>query len=68
MDNERLETRQEPLYKVVVNDEGQYALWPLAMVNPAGWSDAGKEGTKDDCMSFVKDVWNDLTPLSLRRT
>jgi MbtH protein len=62
------EMKQESLYKVVVNEEEQYALWPLAMVNSAGWSDAGKTGTKEECMTYVNEVWSDLTPRSLRLT
>jgi len=54
-------------YKVVVNAEEQYAIWPLQLNNPSGWSNAGKSGSKDDCLAFVKEVWNDLTPLSLRQ-
>ncbi|MHA7962499.1 MbtH family protein [Paenibacillus sp. CAU 1782] len=54
-------------YKVVVNSEEQYALWPLQLNIPAGWSEAGKNGSKDECLAFVKEVWTDLTPLSLRQ-
>lgn len=56
------------LYKVVVNDEGQYSLWPAERDNPAGWSDAGKTGTKDACLAFVDEVWTDMRPASLRPT
>ncbi|URN93688.1 MAG: MbtH family NRPS accessory protein [Candidatus Pristimantibacillus lignocellulolyticus] len=54
-------------YKVVVNAEEQYALWPLHLHNPSGWSNAGKSGTKAECLTFVNEVWCDLTPLSLRQ-
>lgn len=54
-------------YKVVVNSEEQYALWPLHLNIPAGWRDAGKNGSKDECLAFIKEVWSDLTPLSLRQ-
>jgi MbtH protein len=54
-------------YKVVVNDEGQYSLWPSDRENPAGWSDAGRSGPKEDCLAFIEEVWKDMRPLSLRK-
>jgi MbtH protein len=55
------------VYKVVVNHEEQYSLWPAGRENPLGWRDAGKVGTKDDCLAYVKEVWTDMRPLSLRQ-
>jgi len=54
-------------YKVVVNHEEQYSIWPLDRENPAGWRDAGKSGTKAECLAHVKEVWTDMRPLSLRK-
>jgi MbtH protein len=54
-------------YKVVVNHEEQYSIWPADRENPLGWSDAGKSGTKAECLAFVKEVWTDMRPLSVRR-
>ncbi len=54
-------------YKVVVNEEGQYSLWFLDRENPAGWSDAGKQGTKEECLEYIEKVWTDMTPASLRQ-
>ena len=54
-------------YKVVFNHEEQYSIWPADRENPLGWSDAGKSGTKAECLAFVKEVWTDMRPLSLRR-
>ncbi|WP_221348564.1 MbtH family protein [Streptomyces beigongshangae] len=55
------------LYKVVVNHEEQYSVWPADRDNPAGWSDAGRTGPKSDCLAHIEDVWTDMRPLSLRR-
>jgi MbtH protein len=57
---------EEALYKAVVNQEEQYSIWPLDRQNPLGWSDAGKTGTKEECLEFIKEVWSDMRPLSLR--
>ena len=54
------------VYKVVVNHEEQYSIWPAARENPIGWKDAGKQGPKADCLAFIKEIWTDMRPLSLR--
>ncbi len=55
------------IYRVVVNHEEQYSIYPADSSNPLGWRDAGKQGTKAECLQFVKDVWVDMRPLSLRK-
>jgi uncharacterized protein YbdZ (MbtH family) len=55
------------IYKVVVNHEEQYSIWPADRENPLGWRDAGKTGPKAECLEFVKEVWTDMRPLSLRK-
>ena len=54
------------VYKVVVNHEQQYSIYPADRTNPLGWNDAGKSGPKADCLAYVKEVWTDMRPLSLR--
>jgi MbtH protein len=54
-------------YRVVVNHEEQYSLWAADREIPAGWKDTGKSGSKDECLAYVKEVWTDMTPLSLRK-
>jgi MbtH protein len=65
MSTDATETPQA-MYKVVINGEGQYSIWPADRDNPAGWNDAGKTGPKDECLAFVDEVWTDMRPLSLR--
>ena len=55
------------IYKVVLNDEEQYSIWPESRPNPAGWHDAGKSGPKAECLEHIKTVWTDMRPLSLRK-
>jgi MbtH protein len=57
---------QAEVYRVVVNAEEQYSIWPAHRELPAGWSDAGKEGSKDECLAHIEEVWVDMRPLSLR--
>jgi MbtH protein len=55
------------ILKVVVNHEEQYSLWPSYRENPPGWRDAGKSGSKEECLAYIKEVWTDMRPLSLRQ-
>jgi MbtH protein len=64
MSDEQEDTRT---YKVVLNHEEQYSIWLAHRENAPGWQDAGKEGTKAECLAYVKEVWVDMRPLSLRR-
>lgn len=54
-------------YTVLVNAEEQYSLWLQDLAVPAGWRSAGKIGTKQECLDYVRGVWTDMRPLSLRR-
>ena len=55
------------IYKVVVNHEEQYSIWPADREIPAGWSEVGKTGSKHECLVYIGEVWTDMRPLSLRK-
>ncbi len=55
------------IYKVVVNHEEQYSIWPADRENPLGWRDEGVSGTKAICLAHITEVWTDMRPLSLRK-
>ena len=61
------EREDTTIYKVVVNHEEQYSIWPADRENPPGWSNAGKSGTKSECLAYIEEVWTDMRPLSLRK-
>jgi len=61
------EKEDTTLYKVVVNHEEQYSIWFADRELPPGWSEVDKSGLKDECLSYIKEVWTDMRPLSLRR-
>ncbi len=61
------EKEESVIYKVVINHEEQYSIWPVDKENALGWKDAGQEGTKSDCLNYIKQVWSDMRPLSLRK-
>jgi MbtH protein len=56
-----------PEYTVVINHEEQYSIWPAGRQVPPGWREVGRTGAKDDCLSYIEEVWTDMRPLSLRQ-
>ena len=61
------EQQDNTIYKVVMNHEEQYSIWPAERENALGWKDVGKVGPKADCLAYIKEVWTDMRPLSLRK-
>jgi MbtH protein len=57
----------ERTYRVVVNHEEQYSVWPADREIPLGWREVGTRGTKSECLAHIERVWTDIRPLSLRR-
>jgi uncharacterized protein YbdZ (MbtH family) len=55
------------IYRVVVNHEEQYSIWLEYKEIPLGWKDVGMVGPKAGCLAFIKEVWTDMRPLSLRK-
>jgi MbtH protein len=53
-------------HKVLVNHEEQYSLWSEYTPIPAGWREV-KLGSKEECLAYVREVWTDMRPLSLRQ-
>jgi MbtH protein len=62
MDKEE-DTRE---YQVLVNSEEQYSLWLAGQAIPNGWRQVGPKGQKQVCLDYVKEVWTDMRPLSVR--
>jgi MbtH protein len=60
------ERTDRTVYKVVINHEEQYSIWPADRENAPGWKDAGKSGTLAECKSYIDEVWTDMRPKSLR--
>jgi len=65
----RMEREDESgTYAVVVNDEQQYAIWPVIRDLPVGWKESGYRGSRSDCLAHIEMVWTDMRPLSVRRS
>lgn len=61
------DTEDTRTYKVVINHEEQYSIWFADRELPAGWREAGKTGSRTECLEYIKEVWTDMRPLSLRK-
>lgn len=53
-------------YKVVLNEEDQYSIWPARRANPAGWRDEGTLGSREECLDHIESVWQDMRPRGVR--
>lgn len=63
----RSEELKGEMYKVVVNTEEQYSIWPAERTPPGGWKHVGVSGSKKECLEYIKEHWVDMRPLSARR-
>jgi MbtH protein len=55
------------MFRVLINHEEQYSIWPDWKAIPGGWRDTGVLGSKKSCLEYIEKVWTDMRPLSLRR-
>lgn len=61
------EKEDTTIYQVVINHEEQYSIWPADREIPLGWKATGPSGRKEECLAYIKEVWTDMRPLSLRK-
>ena len=54
-------------FDVVMNHEEQYSIWPTSKEIPAGWKKAGFDGDREQCLAFIREIWTDMRPLSVRQ-
>jgi MbtH protein len=57
----------EGVYLALINDEGQYSLWPAWSEIPAGWTVAFGEDSRQACLDHIEANWTDMRPNSLIR-
>jgi len=74
-------TPNQPAWIVVVNSQQQYSIWAADKPLPNGWqrelipanwlqahqSTHPQDSAKAVCLAYIGDVWQDLTPLSVRQ-
>jgi MbtH protein len=54
-------------FLVLINEEGQYSLWPAFIEIPNGWQTTGPRGERKACLAWIEQNWTDMRPLSLVR-
>lgn len=52
-------------YAVLVNEEGQYSLWPSFAELPGGWTRVFGPAERGACSEYVRVNWVDMRPRSL---
>lgn len=57
----------DKLFSVLVNEEGQYSIWPQSLAVPSGWAVEGDPQLREECLRYIDRVWTDMRPASLRR-
>jgi len=43
-------------FQVVFNHEEQNSTWSVGRDLPLGWKAVGKEGNKQECLDYIKEV------------
>jgi MbtH protein len=61
------EENDDRRYVVVMNHEEQYSIWLADEELPLGWNRCDRQGTRQECLDYIKEVWTDMRPLSLRK-
>jgi MbtH protein len=56
----------EARFKVLINHEEQYSLWPADLEVPGGWTETGVCASKEECDKYLEETWTDMRPKSLR--
>ena len=54
-------------YLVLINDEGQYSLWPDFLDVPTGWVIVHPPDQRQVCLDYINEHWTDMRPNSLIR-
>ncbi|UOQ42596.1 MbtH family protein [Halobacillus salinarum] len=54
-------------YLVLINEEGQYSLWPAFIDVPSGWEIVYGKESRDKCLHFISTNWKDMIPARLKR-
>ena len=53
-------------FSVLVNDEGQYSLWPAFADVPDGWRPVLQQVGRQACLDYIEEHWTDMRPKTLQ--
>lgn len=57
---------EEMNYFVLMNEEGQYSLWPAFLDVPSGWKIVYGEESRGLCLAYINSNWKDMRPNRLK--
>ncbi|OCT11516.1 protein mbtH [Paenibacillus pectinilyticus] len=52
---------KDDAYVVLINDVGQYSLWPAFALVPAGWTQVFGQD-REACLAYIEAHWTDMRP------
>lgn len=50
----------------LINNQGQYSLWPCNKNIPSGWKKIIEPDTKTNVLGKIEELWADMRPNSLK--
>lgn len=53
------------IFLALLNDEGQYSLWPAYLDVPAGWHIEHGPAPRAACLEHIESRWTDMRPRTL---
>jgi MbtH protein len=59
--------QETTIYKVMINHEHQYSIWPADLEAPCGWNETGCTGNRQACLAYIAEIWADLKSLGLQK-
>ncbi|WP_410656967.1 MbtH family protein [Amycolatopsis sp. lyj-112] len=57
---------EDATYLVLLNDEGQYSLWPATTAVPDGWRSVRPADSRQNSLDYVERHWTDMRPVPVR--
>ena len=54
------------IFKVLINDEEQYSIWPAFLEIPSGWNSVYGTESRQKCLDYINTQWTDMRPNSIK--
>lgn len=54
---------KDEAYVVLINEAGQYSLWPGFSLVPAGWTKVFEQD-REACLAYIESHWTDMRPVA----
>lgn len=59
---------EDELYLVLMNDDGQYSIWPAFAEIPRGWTVVYEKNRRGECLDYIESHWSDMRPNRVKST